>query len=250
MSDDFDDLPSTDVADTSGSANRRIHGIHIVPPNATRVKVTDDKGKTCWRKVEEVRDTDALEMDKQNRPIYMTGALGRPPAGSTPPKMGSVSDLLSVAPASSKVVGDLIKIKQAQTRSDPVILAAESTPESPEVLNQVLLAIAEEAASLRFERLEAERQGNETSTYSMRRVAALKAIGDTWIKRKEQIVNRAIDLDSPSFHELFKFISESFARAMDSAGVRPELANSVFAQFSKLLDEGWKQEAKSRMAKD
>jgi hypothetical protein len=84
----------------------------------------------------------------------------------------------------------------------------------------------------------------------MRRVAALKAIGDTWIKRKEQIVNRAIDLDSPSFHELFKFISESFARAMDAAGVRPELANSVFAQFSKLLDEEWKKEAKTRMAKD
>ena len=131
-----------------------------------------------------------------------------------------------------------------------MILAAESTPESPEVLNQVLLAIAEEAASLRFERSEAERQGNETSTLSMRRVAALKAIGDTWIKRKEQIANRAIDLDSTSFHELFRFISETFARAMDAAGVRSELANSVFAQFSKLLDDEWKKEAKTRMSKD
>jgi hypothetical protein len=98
--------------------------------------------------------------------------------------------------------------------------------------------------------MEAERQGNDTSSLSMRRVAALKAIGDTWIKRKEQIVNRAIDLDSPSFHELFKFISETFARAMEASGVRPELANSVFAQFGKLLDEEWKKEAKTRMSKD
>jgi hypothetical protein len=241
-----DDVPSIEVGDTSGGvAARKIHGIYVVPPNATRVKVSDDKGKICWRKIDEVRDSDALELDKQSQPIYMTGTLGRPAANSK-----QASNILEVASPSNKLVGDLIKFKHAQTRTDPVILAAESTPESPEVLNQVLLAIAEEAASLRFERSEAERQGNETSTLSMRRVAALKAIGDTWIKRKEQIANRAIDLDSTSFHELFRFISETFARAMDAAGVRSELANSVFAQFSKLLDDEWKKEAKTRMSKD
>lgn len=245
MNDDDLDL-SVDVV-VAGSATRRIHGIHVVPPAATRVKVSDDKAKLCWRKIDEVRDSDALEFDKMGRPIYMNGALGRPPAGTTPAKP---PNLLSVAPPTTKLVGDLLKVKQAQTRSDPVILAAESTPESPEVLNQVLLAIAEEAASLRFERMEAERNGIDTSTFSMRRVAALKAIGDTWIKRKEQITHRDIDLESPGFHELFKFISETIARSMDAAGVRPELANSVFAQFSKLLDDDWKKEAKARMAKD
>jgi len=69
------------------------------------------------------------------------------------------------------------------TRPDGVVIEAESTPESPEVLSQVILGIAEEAASLRFERQEAERNGTDSSTLSMRRVAALKAIGDTWIKR-------------------------------------------------------------------
>lgn len=244
---DETDLPSVDVEATAGANVRRLHGIHVVPPTATRVKVSDDKGKVSWRKIEDVRDSDVIELDKLGRPVYMNGTLGRPPTKPTP---DPAQILIEAVPPSSKIVGDLMKVKQTQIRTDPVILAAESTPESPEVLNQVLLAIAEEAASLRFERLEAERQGNETSTFSMRRVAALKAIGDTWIKRKEQIVNRAIDIDSPSFHELFKFISESFARAMDAAGVRPELANSVFAQFSKLLDDEWKKEAKSRMAKD
>jgi hypothetical protein len=81
----------------------------------------------------------------------------------------------------------------------------------------------------------------------MRRVAALKAIGDTWIKRKEQIQSRVIDLESPAFQALFQFISETFVRAMQSANVRQELADSVLAQFVKLLDDAWKNEAKSRM---
>ena len=111
----------------------------------------------------------------------------------------------------------------------------------------MVLAIGEEAASLRFERMEAERKGTDTSQLSMRRVAALKAIGDTWIKRKEQIQSRMIDLESPSFQALFQFISETFVRAMQSAGVRQELSDTVIAQFAKQLDDSWKNEAKSRM---
>jgi len=34
---------------------------------------------------------------------------------------------------------------------------------------------------------------------------------------------------------------------MQNAGVRQELADSVIAQFAKLLDDSWKNEAKSRM---
>lgn len=211
---------------------------HIVPEGALRVRVTDEKGKVCWRRVNEVRDTDTIDLTPQGQPQWMHNPVGRPPTKR------AVTD---VAPPVNQLVGDLLKVKQANIRTDPVILAAESTPESPEVLNQVLLAIAEEAASLRFERMEAERQGDETSTLSMRRVAALKAIGDTWIKRKEQIQNQAVDMESPAFQELFKFISETFARAMTAAGVRQELADSVFSQFSKMLDDDWKREALSRM---
>jgi len=95
--------------------------------------------------------------------------------------------------------------------------------------------------------MEAERNGEDTSQLSMRRVQALKAIGDTWIKRKEQIQHRGIDLESPAFRAVFEFIAETYARAMQNAGVRQELVDSVTAQFSKLLDDAWMTEAKSRM---
>ena len=210
---------------------------YVVPDGALRVRVADEKGKVCWRRIEEVRKTDAVNLTTAGQPQWMHNPVGRP-------RQKSASD---IAPPINQLVGDLLLIKQANLRTDPVILAAEATPESAEVLNQVLLAIAEEAASIRFERQEAERNGEETSSLSMRQVMALKAIGDTWIKRKEQIQHAAVDMDSPSFQELFKFISETFSRAMTASGVRQELMDSVFAQFAKMLDDDWKREANSRM---
>lgn len=212
---------------------------YAVPDGALRVRVVDEKGAIAWRPIDKVLSTDTIDLTDKGQPQWMFNPVGRPS------KKKQIESLPPVTP----VVGQLIEIKEAHIRTDPVILAAEATPESPDVLNQVMLAIAEESASLRFERLEAERTGQETSHLSMRRVAALKAIGDTWIKRKEQIQNREIDMESPSFQELFRFISETFARAMQAAGVRQEQADTVFAKFASLLDDEWKKEAKNRMVK-
>jgi hypothetical protein len=208
---------------------------YVVPPDVVRVKVIDEFGKTRLRKLADIQEKDTPSLNESGFPIFLEGQIGKPPKKE------------EVLPAASPLIGDLLRIKQGQLRCDPILQAAESSPESAEVLNQVVLAIGEEAASLRFERMEAERKGTDTSQLSMRRVAALKAIGDTWIKRKEQIQSRMIDMESPSFQALFQFISETFVRAMQSAGVRHELSESVIAQFIKLLDDSWKNEAKARM---
>ena len=234
------DVSNDPAVQTSVAVTRIVKGF-AVPDGVLRVRVTDEKAKLCWRRIEAVRSTDTIDLTPNGQPQWMRNPIGRP--------RGVRSLHEEIAP-STALVGDLIRVKEAGMRSDPVILAAESTPESAEVLNQVMLAIAEEAASLRFERQEAERNGEDTSTFSMRRVAALKAIGDTWIKRKEQIQNQVIDLESLSFQELFRFISETFTRAMTAAGVRQELSDSVISQFAKLLDDDWKNEAKSRMKGD
>ena len=172
--------------------------------------------------------------------MFVEGQIGKPPSSQ------KKTDV--VLPPATPLIGDLLKLKEGHLRSDPIIQAAEATPESAEVLNQVLLAIGEEAASLRFERMEAERTGGDTSTLSMRRVQALKAIGDTWIKRKEQIQSRGIDMESPAFGALFEFIMETFVDAMVAAGVRKELSDTVVAVLSKMVNEdSWKVDAKAKM---
>ena len=168
----------------------------------------------------------------------MSGDVGRPK------KKNELHDMM---PATNPVTAELIKIKAAQVQSDPILKIAGDQPESPEVLNQVILALVEESASLRFERMEAERNGRDASSFSMRRVNALKAVGDTWIKRREQITSQLIDLDSGAFQELFKFIVETFTRAMQSSGVRGEQSDTIVNAFSKMLDESWRSEANRRM---
>lgn len=145
-----------------------------VPEGVLRVRVTDEKGKLSWRRIADVKGTDTIDLTPNGQPQWMSKPVGRP---------RGVRSLHEEIPAENPMVADLIRVKEAGMRNDPIMLAAESTPESPEVLSQVILGIAEEAASLRFERQEAERNGTDSSTLSMRRVAALKAIGDTWIKR-------------------------------------------------------------------
>ena len=219
--------------DIDGHGIRRYKG-YVIPEGVVRLKVIDDKGHIKFRKLEDLQQGDTPSLNDSGLPVFVEGRIGKPKKEEA-------------LPPASPLIGDLLRIKQGQLRNDPILQAAESAPESSEVLNQVVLAIGEEAASLRFERMEAERKGTDTSQLSMRRVAALKAIGDTWIKRKEQIQSRVIDLESPPFQALFQFITETFVRAMQGAGVRQELADSVIAQFAKQLDDSWKNEAKTRM---
>lgn len=209
---------------------------YVIPPEANRIKVIDTKGKIKLRRLGDLQQGDTPSLDDDGLPIIIEGRIGKPP-----------KKLDDAIPPASPMIGDILKIKEGHLRNDPIIQAAENSPESAELLNQVVLAIGEEAASLRFERMEAERRGGDTSTLSMRRVAALKAIGDTWIKRKEQLQSRLIDLESPAFQTLFQYITETFTRAMQSAGLRQELADSVINHFVKMLDDGWKAEAKTRM---
>lgn len=209
----------------------------LVPDGAIRIKVIDGTGKRYWRKLEEVKNgTDKPELDSDGRPMYMFKPFH---------KNEQLESLLP--PPASPVVGDLIKVKASQIRTDQIVQIIDTNPESPEVLNMALQGLAEEAASLRFERMTAERKGEDSSQLSMRRTQVLKAIGDTWIKRREQMNNRVIDIDSPAFASLFRYISETIARAMEAANVHQDQIDTVFSKLANMLDDGWKQEARNRM---
>lgn len=242
-SDDNDDTPLGELPEDTAMDGvvmppiRRLEGF-LVPDGALRVKVIEDTGKRCWRKISDYRPgQDTVALDKDGQPQWMTRPVGRPPNEMIP------------EPA-NPVIGDLLRAKAAMMRTDPIVQAAEDSPDSVDVLHQVVLGIGEEAASLRWERMEAERKGEDSSTLSMRRVLALKSIADTFIKRKQQLSNQEVDLDSPAFQTVLSFISETFALTLQEVGLRKEMVDTVFGTFSKRLDDTWKAEAIRRMKKD
>jgi hypothetical protein len=202
-------------------------------PEVTRIQVIDDQGKQRFRKKEELADSDTIVFNSDGKPVTMAGSPGRPMKVELPP----IND----------AVAEVMKLRRQALSNDDLLEVVKANPESAFVLDYVMLGIAEEAAALGFERTEMERRGQPTSQVSVRRIGALKAIGDSWLKRKDQIASQGVDMDSPAFKRLFGYIMETFKESLVAAGERPEMIETVFAGLSKRLDADWQREAVKRM---
>jgi hypothetical protein len=204
-----------------------------LPTEVTRIQVIDDQGKQRFRKREELADADIIVFNADGDPVVMTGSPGRPAKAELQPI--------------NEAVAEVMRQRKQAMHADDLLEVVRSNPESSFVLDYVMVGIAEEAAALGFEREEMERRGQPTSQVSVRRIGALKAIGDSWLKRKDQIAAQGVDMDSPAFKRLFAYIMETFKESLTSAGERPEMIETVFAGLSKRLDADWQREAVKRM---
>lgn len=214
----------------------------LIPKGAVRVKVIDEKGHEKYRNIQRDGLDAILESDEivllDGVPITMQSKPGRrkkPPAPKPPPPV-------------NHTVAELVATKKRYLEEDPIIRQLNRGIDSEDVLHLVMHGFAQEAASLAFERTEAERTGKETSQLSIRRINALKALGETWIKRKEQLAGRMIDLDSPAFRKLFEFMLECFRESMHKGGVPRDQAEAVFVALSeRMTEETWEEEARKKM---
>lgn len=207
----------------------------LVPEGTERIQVRDEKGKVRWRNIDQLADKDIIQTKKDGTPVVMMGRPGRREVNS---KIG----------AANPVVAKLLEKKKASLREDELLNLVRTEPESADVLQQIMVGLAEEAGSIAFERREAERQGEPTSQLSTRRVNTLKAVADTWLKRKDQLVTQGIDMDSPVFGALMRFVMETFRGALVDANVGNDHIKVVFARIAKKVDsEEWRTEARNRM---
>ena len=223
-----------------------------IPNGATRVQVEDEYGKLIWRKPSEVLSTDTIRINfKTGEPYVMYGKPGVPSSNASNSKAPPPSHSPAKSSNPQANINQLQQRKQNKLNNDAVYDQTKKNAESSDVLTHVLVGLAEESASLAFEREEAERRGESTSQISLRRVNALRAVGDTWIKKKEMMSSKSIDLESKSFKRVFGHIAETFRKACDEAGIRPELAESVFATFGRMVDDPeWLIDAKKAMESD
>jgi hypothetical protein len=213
----------------------------LIPEGAKRVKVIDEKGHERYRNIadgfDEILDGDEIQMAK-GLPIVSMSQPGRRrkvKAGPVPPPVNNVAAALQAA-------------KAKFVREDPLIQQIQKEVDSEDVLHLAMMGFAQEASSLAFERTEAERNNKETSQLSIRRIGALKALSETWIKRKEQLSGKTIDMSSPAFSKLFAFMLDTFREAMLKGGISPDQVETVFVALSeRMSDETWEQEARNKM---
>jgi hypothetical protein len=218
--------------------------LDLIPEGAVRLKVVDEKGHERWRDIEEsmdnLLDTDEIVLLK-GKPQVTRGRSGRRKKAPRP----------KPPPPTSETVAKVMAAKAVFLAEDELLRRVDDAPDSEDILHLVMRGFAQEAASLFFERTEAERSGTETSQLSIRRINALKAMGETWIKRKEQLSGKTIDMASPAFARLFAFMTETFRESMHAGGVPRDQAETVFARLSKrMVDDTWELEATKRMKGD
>lgn len=219
-------------------ADERRRLLSLCSPDVSRIQVRDEKGKVRWRGLQELVLSDEIQIKQDGMPVTMKGSPGRKEFKS---KIGPVN----------VVVAKLMADKQAALKDDPLLRVVKTSPESTDVLQNIMVGLAEEAGSIAFEREEAERLGEPTSQISGRRISALKAVADTWLRRKEQVVARTIDMDSPVFQTIMGYVFETFRGAMVDSELDDNAIKVVFSRVAKKIDaEEWKAEAKNRMKRD
>lgn len=214
---------------TPQSKEEKAKLLSAIPDNARRVKVTDSRGRFKWRGLDELRDDDTIMTKLDGAAIVMTKKPGRRTPASEEEKR--------------------LQKKLEAVEDDPLFKITQTAPESPQVLNQVMVGLAREAASLEIERTSREEQNLSTAQVSGKRVTTLKAIGDTWLKWREQVSSDDIDLDSDKFKVLFAFILETFNQSLNEANLRQEQIETVMARLHNLMEGDWSVEARRRMKK-
>ena len=138
-----------------------------LPPETKRVQVIGADGRQQYKRPDDIDvDVDQIALGADGKPVIMRGRPGRRPK-------------VHLQPISSGVQ-EVVEARDEHVSSNALLGAAKDNPEGEEVLNEIIAAMAEEAAAVEFERLEAERHGAPTSNISAKRARILKGMADTY----------------------------------------------------------------------
>lgn len=136
----------------------------------------------------------------------------------------------------------LQKNKKRHMENDSLVQAISKNPDSLNMLDIVMTELAKESSSLDFERLEAERKGEDTTNISSKKIGALKAVMDTYFKKRETIVNDMFDFKDKKFEKLFEFFLIKFRNSCEKADMSPEAIQDLFRIAGEEFSD-WQKEA-------
>lgn len=219
-----------------------------VPKDATRIQVADPSGKVFYIKVDQVLPEHRIQTTPAGDPIVQTQDPGTTPkalkaAVRRDPSLDASMKLTVWDPAVDEPT-----FRALVMEGDPITKAIDSSPDSPDVLTFAIRALAEEQAHLRFSRFKAEKAGQETSLISTRRISALTNLAAVWIRRREQLATKVIDLESVAFEIVFAQIIKTFVACLEDAGETEMMIQKIMNIASKRFnDPEWRKETIAKM---
>ncbi|MBD3260151.1 MAG: hypothetical protein GF334_00470 [Candidatus Altiarchaeales archaeon] len=147
-----------------------------------------------------------------------------------------------------KKLDNQYKKRKQHLKKSRFLKTIRESPESITVLKHIMEGIGQEVESMSFDRSLAEQRGEQTSMISNRIIQGYKAIGEAWLKRKDQISDAELDLTSPAFRNLLQLIIETIKECMYIAEIPQEEIKLVLTKTAqKMNTEAWLIRARKRM---
>jgi len=128
---------------------------------------------------------------------------------------------------------------------DPLVKVVNHGGDAFAVLREIKREIAREAASLHFDRLEAESgRAKDPTTISARRIEALRRIADIELKIRE-LDQHSINLSSEKMQRVFALWVEVIKEVAQEV-MTPEVMELFFNRFATAM-EGWEERAQDAL---
>lgn len=144
-----------------------------------------------------------------------------------------------------------IKRKKETLEKSDLLNAVKNDPHSTEVGSQLIIELATEAESLKYEREVAEKKKEDTTDLSSKRITSLRALGDKWKELRSMVVDDHFDFQSQQFTRLIEFIVKKIRTAARQSNFSNEQIDILVDNFAELFDDdsGWEEEAREYIQK-
>lgn len=139
----------------------------------------------------------------------------------------------------------LARMQEAELQfveEDPLVQAARGSADATEVIRLALIRVAQNAASLEFQRIELQKRGEDTSALIGRHTKVIKEISLLQAQLRE-LGSQTLDPRSEAFQRVFKLWIDRMKIVVLEV-MTPEQADLFFTKFMTSM-ENWEEQAES-----
>jgi len=165
---------------------------------------------------------------------------GTPAAGATGPSTGNTP--LEVTNANQLVLPS----KDEVIKRDALLRGMLNDDGVFDLLDVVLAEMAEEGASLKYERIKKEFNDESTDRISLRRANILKMISDSLIQKRNLALNDLVNLRSPQWQVVFKQLMDRVQQTFLDLEYSSEQVELFFQKLEGNL-EGFEEDTEQKL---
>jgi len=136
--------------------------------------------------------------------------------------------------------------KRDVLKADPLLKGILNDDGIFDLLDVVLAEMAEESASLKYERFKKEHADKDTDRISLRRSNILKMISDSLVQKRNLALNDFVNLRSPQWQVVFEQLMEKIRRAFIDLHYSSEQMELFFQKLQGNL-EGFEDETELKL---